>query len=81
MLIDMYEKRLLTETAPSDNMTKRTFADIQAEIDVVKNKSARLWMLQEELQSVCKHINVEYWRDPSGNNGGGWGCNDCGADL
>lgn len=62
-------------------MTKRTFAEIKAEIDAVHRKTSRLWELKEELQSVCPHKDTEYWQDPSGNNGGGWCCNDCGADL
>lgn len=35
------------------------------------------------LQKVCKHPPEfhEYWNDPSGNNGGGWECTFCGADL
>lgn len=38
---------------------------------------ARLTTLRRE----CPHVNTEYWPDPSGNNGGGHDCLDCGADL
>ena len=29
----------------------------------------------------CAHENTHYWADPSGNNGGGNVCNDCGKDV
>lgn len=43
----------------------------------IKSIRAEIW----KLQSKCTHPHKKRWNDPSGNNGGGYECLECGADL
>jgi len=66
-------------------MPHRSLEEINAELETARWKLSLLFAQIESLESlkkkVCEHKNTEYWKDPSGNNGGGYECKDCGKDL